>query len=32
MTLGGRERFMQRAAAATSPRDDVRQYVLDANE
>jgi 3-oxoadipate enol-lactonase len=31
MTLGGRERFMQRAAAATSPRDDVRQYVLDAN-
>ena len=32
MTLGGRERFMQRAAAATSPIDDVRQYVLEANE
>ena len=32
MTLGGRERFMQRAAAATSPHDDVRQYVLDVNE
>jgi pimeloyl-ACP methyl ester carboxylesterase len=32
MMLGGRERFMQHAAAATSPRDDVRQYVLDVNE
>ncbi len=32
MALGGRERFMQHAAAVTSPRDDVRQYVLDANE
>ena len=32
MTLVGRERFMQHAAAATSPHDDVRQYVLDANE
>jgi pimeloyl-ACP methyl ester carboxylesterase len=32
MTLGGRERFMQHAAAATSPRDDVRRYVLDVNE
>ena len=32
MALGGRERFMQHAAAATSPHDDVRQYVLDANE
>ena len=32
MTLGGRERFMEHAAAATSPLDDVRQYVLDAND
>jgi pimeloyl-ACP methyl ester carboxylesterase len=32
MLLGGRERFMQHAAAITSPRDDVRRYVLDANE
>jgi pimeloyl-ACP methyl ester carboxylesterase len=32
MTLGGRERFMQHAAAITSPHDDVRRYVLDANE
>ena len=32
MALGGRERFMQHAAAVTSPHDDVRQYVLDANE
>jgi 3-oxoadipate enol-lactonase len=32
MTLGGRERFMQHAAAVTSPHDDVRRYVLDANE
>jgi len=32
MTLSGRERFMQHAAAATSPHDDVRQYVLDVNE
>jgi 3-oxoadipate enol-lactonase len=32
MTLGGRERFMQHAAEATSPQDDVRRYVLDANE
>ena len=32
MALGGRERFMQHAAAVTSPNDDVRQYVLDANE
>jgi 3-oxoadipate enol-lactonase len=31
MALGGRARFMQHAAAATSPRDDVRRYVLDAN-
>jgi pimeloyl-ACP methyl ester carboxylesterase len=32
MLLGGRERFMERAAAVTSPREDVRRYVLDANE
>lgn len=32
MALGGRERFMQNAAAVTSPHDDVRRYVLDANE
>ena len=32
MALGGRERFMQHAASVTSPHDDVRQYVLDANE
>src|SRR6185312_14438553 len=32
MMLGGRERFMQHAAEATSPNDDVRQYVLDVNE
>jgi len=32
MALSGRERFMQHAAAVTSPHDDVRQYVLDANE
>jgi pimeloyl-ACP methyl ester carboxylesterase len=32
MTLGGRERFMQHAAAATSPYDDVRRYVLDVND
>jgi pimeloyl-ACP methyl ester carboxylesterase len=32
MLLGGRERFMQHAAAVTSPHDDVRQYILDANE
>ncbi len=32
IALGGRERFMQHAAAVTSPRDDVRQYVLDVNE
>jgi 3-oxoadipate enol-lactonase len=32
MTLGGRERFMQHAAAVTSPHDDVRRYVLDVNE
>ena len=32
MALAGRERFMQHAAAVTSPHDDVRQYVLDANE
>ena len=32
MMLGGRERFMQHAAEATSPRDDVRQYVLEVNE
>jgi pimeloyl-ACP methyl ester carboxylesterase len=31
MTLGGRERFMQHAAAVTSPHDDVRRYVLDVN-
>jgi len=32
MALGNRERFMQNAAAVTSPHDDVRRYVLDANE
>jgi len=32
MALSGRERFMQRAAAVTSPRDDVRRYVLEAND
>ena len=32
MALSGRERFMQHAAEATSPNDDVRQYVLDVNE
>jgi 3-oxoadipate enol-lactonase len=32
MALGSRERFMQHAAAATSPHDDVRRYVLDVNE
>jgi 3-oxoadipate enol-lactonase len=32
LTLGGRERFMQHAANVTSPRDDVRRYVLDVNE
>ncbi len=32
MALGGRDRFMQHAAAATSPHDDVRRYVLDVNE
>jgi len=32
MALSGRERFMQHAAAVTSPHDDVRRYVLDANE
>jgi pimeloyl-ACP methyl ester carboxylesterase len=32
MAAGGRERFMQNAAAVTSPHDDVRQYVLEANE
>jgi pimeloyl-ACP methyl ester carboxylesterase len=32
MTLSGRERFMQRAAEVTSPRDDVRRYVLDVND
>jgi pimeloyl-ACP methyl ester carboxylesterase len=32
MALSGRERFMQHAAAVTSPNDDVRQYVLDAND
>ncbi len=32
MAMGGRARFMQHAAAVTSPHDDVRQYVLDANE
>ena len=32
LALGGRARFMQHAAAATSANDDVRHYVLDANE
>jgi 3-oxoadipate enol-lactonase len=32
LTLGGREHFMQHAANVTSPRDDVRRYVLDVNE
>jgi len=32
MALSGRERFMQRAAAVTSPQDDVRRYVLEAND
>lgn len=32
MLLGGRERFMEHAAAVTSPRAEVRRYVLDANE
>ena len=32
MALSGRERFMQHAAAVTSPHDDVRRYVLDVNE
>jgi 3-oxoadipate enol-lactonase len=32
MTLSGRERFMEHAAAVTSPQEDVRRYVLDANE
>ena len=32
MALSGRERFMQHAAAVTSPRDDVRRYVLEAND
>jgi len=32
MALGNRERFMQNAAAVTSPHDDVRRYVLDVNE
>jgi 3-oxoadipate enol-lactonase len=32
MALGGRERFMQHAAAVTSPHDDVQRYVLEANE
>ena len=32
MALSGRERFMQRAAAVTSPQEDVRRYVLEAND
>jgi 3-oxoadipate enol-lactonase len=32
MRMNGRERFMEHAAAATSPRDDVRRYVIDAND
>jgi 3-oxoadipate enol-lactonase len=32
LTLGSRERFMQHAAAVTSPHDDVQRYVLDVNE
>jgi pimeloyl-ACP methyl ester carboxylesterase len=32
MTLGGRAKFMRQAAEATSPNDDVRQYVLEAND
>ena len=32
MAMGGRARFLQHAVAVTSPHDDVRQYVLDANE
>jgi 3-oxoadipate enol-lactonase len=32
MAVGGRERFMQNAAAVTSPHEDVRRYVLEANE
>ena len=32
MAMGGRARFLQHAAAVTSPHDDVRQYVLDANQ
>jgi pimeloyl-ACP methyl ester carboxylesterase len=32
MALGGRERFMRQAAAATSEREDVQQYVLETNE
>jgi pimeloyl-ACP methyl ester carboxylesterase len=31
MTLGGRARFMRQAAEATSPHEDVQQYVLHAN-
>ena len=31
MTLGGRAKFMRQAAEATSPNDDVQQYVLEAN-
>jgi 3-oxoadipate enol-lactonase len=32
MTLGGRAKFMRQAAEATSPNDDVQQYVLEAND
>lgn len=32
MAMAGRARFLQHAVAVTSPHDDVRQYVLDANE
>jgi 3-oxoadipate enol-lactonase len=32
LMLGGRERFMRHAAVATSPREDVQQYVLETNE
>jgi pimeloyl-ACP methyl ester carboxylesterase len=31
MALTGRDRFMQRAAAVTSLREDVRRYLVDAN-
>ncbi len=32
MALGGREQFLRQAAAATSPYEDVRHYVLETNE